>query len=343
MRPASYTDEYEVAAAIEDCRPHVVLLGAGASYAAFPNGDKNGRKLPLLRDFVGVIGLEDLMSEAGVSPPYDDFEAMYSDIAADSKRAHVRSRIDSAVLSYFQSLELPDEPTLYDHLVLSLRPKDVIATFNWDPFLWQACQRNRSFGGAPCLLFLHGSVSIGRCNHCQNVSARGALCPTCGNALDDVPILFPVTQKDYNSDAAIAEHWRTLKRTLKAAYALTVFGYSAPKTDVEAVELMKEGWGTSDERNMEEIEIIDIRDEESLRSSWDEFIHTHHYTIKPSFYDSCIARHPRRSCEALWARLMENTFICPFPIPRAAQFDGLYNWLRPQIEAEDHSKHGKSP
>jgi cyclic nucleotide-binding protein len=29
----------------------------------------------------------------------------------------------------------PELLTLYDHLVLSLRPKDVIATFNWDPFL----------------------------------------------------------------------------------------------------------------------------------------------------------------------------------------------------------------
>jgi hypothetical protein len=29
-------------------RSHVVILGAGASYAAFPDGDKNGRKLPLM-------------------------------------------------------------------------------------------------------------------------------------------------------------------------------------------------------------------------------------------------------------------------------------------------------
>lgn len=334
MEPANYTEEYEISTANVG-RPHVVLLGAGASYAAFPDGDKNGRKLPLLRDFVEVIGLEDLMSEAGISPPFDDFEAIYSAIAEDAGRTEVRSKIDSAVSSYFESLELPDEPTLYDHLVLSLRPKDVIATFNWDPFLWQACQRNHSFGGAPCLLFLHGSVSIGRCDQCQKVSARGAPCPTCGTQLEEVPILFPVTQKNYNSDAAIAGHWRTLKRALKAAYAFTIFGYSAPKTDVEAVDLMKEGWGTSDDRNMEEIEIIDIRDEEALRSSWDEFIHTHHYTVKTSFYDSYIARHPRRSCEALWAQLMECMFISPFPVPRESQFDELYDWLQPRIDAEN--------
>jgi hypothetical protein len=33
-------------------RPHVVLLGAGASLAALPNGDKRGRKPPLMTNFV---------------------------------------------------------------------------------------------------------------------------------------------------------------------------------------------------------------------------------------------------------------------------------------------------
>ena len=30
-----------------NCRPHVVILGAGSSYAAIPNGDKYGRKIPV--------------------------------------------------------------------------------------------------------------------------------------------------------------------------------------------------------------------------------------------------------------------------------------------------------
>lgn len=32
-------------------KPHVVVLGAGASRATCPDGDKNGRKIPLMRDF----------------------------------------------------------------------------------------------------------------------------------------------------------------------------------------------------------------------------------------------------------------------------------------------------
>jgi hypothetical protein len=80
MLPPDYTEEFEVKHAFFD-RPHLILLGAGASSAAFPTGDKNGRKLPLLRDFVEIIGLHGQMSEAGISPPFDDFEAIYSQIA----------------------------------------------------------------------------------------------------------------------------------------------------------------------------------------------------------------------------------------------------------------------
>lgn len=110
MMPPEYTEEYEVRHARCE-RPHVVLLGAGASHAAFPNGDRNGFKLPLLRDFVEVIGLESLMREAGIQPPFDDFEAIYSRIALDPKLIGVRSQIDRTVFSYFEKLELPDEPT----------------------------------------------------------------------------------------------------------------------------------------------------------------------------------------------------------------------------------------
>ncbi len=36
-------------------RPHVLILGAGASKASFPQGDGNGRKLPLMNELSDVI------------------------------------------------------------------------------------------------------------------------------------------------------------------------------------------------------------------------------------------------------------------------------------------------
>ncbi len=53
-------------------RPHVVLLGAGASYAALPNGDKNGNRLPLMVNFVEILELNDLLQQYGINPPYND-------------------------------------------------------------------------------------------------------------------------------------------------------------------------------------------------------------------------------------------------------------------------------
>ena len=63
---------------IEVGKPHVVILGAGASYAAFPKGDKNGRKLPLMNNFVETLGIDDLISRTDLSFDSYNFEDIYS-------------------------------------------------------------------------------------------------------------------------------------------------------------------------------------------------------------------------------------------------------------------------
>jgi len=317
-------------------RPHVVILGAGASLAALPKGDRNGRRLPVIKNFVDVLGLASLLAENGVAAPYDDFEGLYSDIAQDVSKAELRTAIEQRVHDYFAGLQLPDTPTLYDHLILSLRPKDFIATFNWDPFLWLAGTCNYKFGGVPTLLFLHGNVAIGYCGDCQVVRRRGGNC-RCGKLVSPSPLLYPIKHKNYQSDLAIAEDWRALKSALKAAWTVTFFGYGAPKTDVEAIQLLKDGWGRVETRNLEQTEIIDIRSEDDLLNTWNPFIHTHHYTIRRSFYDSNIAKHPRRSCEALWQRLMENQHFEGSTFPTAASFSELYRWLETRVQAEKES------
>ena len=114
-------------------RPHVVILGAGASRAALPQGDGRGRPLPLLTDLVDVLSLRPLLTRHGLSAEAQDFEPLYSSLVEGGQYTDLLAELDGRVRDYFSSLELPASPTLYDHLVLSLRPKDVIATFNWDP------------------------------------------------------------------------------------------------------------------------------------------------------------------------------------------------------------------
>jgi hypothetical protein len=47
-------------------RPHVVILGAGASVASCLDGDKNGRRLPTMNNFVDILGLRDLLEKMGL-------------------------------------------------------------------------------------------------------------------------------------------------------------------------------------------------------------------------------------------------------------------------------------
>ena len=333
MSSHDFTVEDEIKGA-EFTRPHVVILGAGASLAAFPKGDRNGRSLPLIKNFVEVVGLLSLLERHSVSPPYNDFEAIYSDIAVDPKKSALRIEIETRVHDYFSRLRLPDTPTLYDHLVLSLRPKDVIATFNWDPFLRQAAHRNYAFAKPPKILFLHGNVAIGYCLDCKVSFGRNQYCRHCGKLGVSSPLLYPVKEKDYQADPCIASDWSTLTKKLKKAWAVTFFGYGAPKTDVEAIRLLKLGWGRVEERDLEQTEMISDRSEEELIKTWSPFIHTHHYDVRQLFYESWAGRHPRRSCEALWAQNMKCQVIKGTEIPLDADFDVLYQWFKPRIDAE---------
>jgi hypothetical protein len=321
-------------------RHHVVILGAGASRAAFQFGDQNGQRLPIMKDFVDVIGLTELLATNGINPPFDNFEGIYSDIVKDTTKAALQNEIEKRVYDYFAALKLPDAPTLYDHLILSLRPKDVIATFNWDPFLWNAAARNRHFSEPPNLLFLHGNVAIGHCPACERVFCRSYNCPQCGRNLVASPLLYPVKQKDYQSDPAIAGHWRSLASELKSAWTITSFGYGAPNTDVEAIKLLKNARGDSEKRFLEETEIIDIRPKDYLIATWNPFIHSHHFGIHESFYESTIAKHPRRSCEVFWERNAGARFVeGGVDFPKNMDFEALYNWLEPRIAAEQTLTH----
>ena len=268
-------------------KPHVVLLGAGASRAALPDGDVNGRLLPVMEDFLDVVPVRDHFTQGRVQVNENDFEQTYSSIAEDPKHSDLTSEIDKEVYDYFKSLELPPIPTLYDHLLLALREKDVIATFNWDPFLLQAAKRCMLLNGKlPTLLFLHGNVLSGFCSTDSVQGYSGYCCSQCGRPFEPSRLLYPIAQKDYRSDPMIATAWNHLEQSLKNAFMVTVFGYSAPSSDKSAVDILKGAWGPNIQQNMEQFEIIDIRESDELRRSWDPFIHTHHCEIHRDFYES---------------------------------------------------------
>lgn len=301
-------NEYEAYEFYMKNRPHVVILGAGASCAAIPDGDKYGKRISAMSGFIDKLGLSSILSRVHINTSSDNLEDIYMELDERSKDEQkckeVKEDLEKTIWEYMSNYQLPDNPTIYDFLVMSLTSKDLIVTFNWDPFLVQAVGRTMRFtNNIPQVAFLHGNVAVGFCEEDNIMGNVGMVC-NCGKPLSPMKLLYPIKEKDYSSDIAISKSWKTLSNALEQAYMVTIFGYSAPKSDVEAVAMMKKAWGSIDDRKLEEIELIDIRDEEEVIDSWSEFIHTHHYSYHTSFFDSTLAKCPRRTCEATFDRLM---------------------------------------
>lgn len=274
--------------------------------------------------------------------PSPDFEALYSEIVA--RDPSLASELEKRIFEYFGRLRLPADPTLYDLLALSLTRDDVIATFNWDPLLPRALQRCARIGAMPHGIFLHGCTHLGTCFRHDTPTLGWRIRPCeCGEPYQALPLLYPVLQKNYSADRAIQQMWTGLRRGLESAYLWTIFGYSAPRSDIDAIALLKEGWNAKRERVLEEIQIVDIREESELQAQWDEFIHSHHWRYSNSLNDSYIFEYPRRSCQALWSALMDCKPWEEAVWPTDLSWDSLRDWLSPIIEAErdeESNRHG---
>lgn len=306
--------------------PHVVLLGAGASRAAFPTGDGKGRFVPLMDDLPRILGKpwSDLIESA--RPPHVGFEMQFSWMKRSGSYSAELIEIEDLIEEYFDGLQLPDTPTIYDYLVLGLRPKDVIATFNWDPFLILAERRNRHVARLSDIRFLHGCVRYATCPDHDVLGTLAESCPECRKPLSRSRLLLPEVEKDYARDSHIQRDWSIVTEKLKKAFHLTIFGYSGPATDLKARQLLLEGWSQTPVHSISHVEIIDIRDDLALRRSWKDFIPYNHDMVTSTFWDSTIARWPRRTAEyKLMASLygIPSEYVGPF---RTESLKELQEW-----------------
>ena len=322
---------------------HVVILGAGASIAATRrNPEVNGLQLPSMADFIDVVGLRDVVETIPEQLRAENFEDLYSNLYEADPYSDAILEIEARVRTYFSGMSLPDAPTIYDHLVLSLRSKDLIATFNWDPFLYQAWCRNSEVGDLPHISFLHGCVALGYSEEDKRSGPAGMQFRADGGYFEPTRLLYPVRQKNYNDDEFIRLEWNTVKTWLHSedTKRVTIFGYGAPVSDAEAVQLLNDAWGTHDERNMEQFEIIDVRPEDVVRENWGGFIHSHHYDYATSYFNSSLAHNPRRTYESYTQHIQPLTIAEAFsesnPIPlNITTLKELQEWHRPLIEAEE--------
>lgn len=121
---------------------------------------------------------------------------------------------------------------------------------------------------------------------------------------------------------------------MKDGYLLTIFGYGAPSTDVEAVQLLHSAWNAESASQYKTIEIVDIRSEVELMKTWKPFVQSHYSSVLNNFYESVIAQFPRRTCESIFAMEIDLELTEPKTIPKGISLVELHDWFAPLIEAE---------
>ncbi len=315
--------------------PHVLILGAGASRAALPHGDARGRRLPLMKDLVALLQLAPVLREAGVVQRRDEgFEALYDRLSSNQRFDGLRHDVEVQIRDYFSRLELPQRVTLYDQILGTLRSKDLVATFNWDPLLLQAYARNRDLQHLPRVVFLHGNVYLGYCPKDGVKGYSTQSCSICGERLAPSPLLYPVREKRYREHPLLAGEWEEFERTLERAYMVTILGYSAPLSDIAARDLLLQAWTRNPSQELAQLEIIDILPPRVLASKWSDFIVRQHYGVFQRLTQTWQYAFPRRSCEALaWATLQQDPWETR-RLPRFRRLDRLKAWLGPLVDEE---------
>lgn len=315
-------------------RPHVVILGASASRATFPEGDASGRRLPLMADLIETVRLKNLLAPHQDEQTKGDFELLYHRLVRSGKHAKLVADVERRIYNYFADLEITGPATVYDRLVLSLRKQDVIATFNWDPLLFQACLRNHQMVDLPEILYLHGNVAIGFCERDRQTGQVGSICSLCDKPFDPLPLLYPITEKDYGSNEYIQYSWKRIQKQLGGAYLLTIFGYRAPQSDSRAIDLLRSAWKNNAVSQFAQLEIVDILPESQLEQSWQPFFVRDHYGITDQIDLTWLFQNARRSCETFCAATMQNDPWPRRPMPSAETLDDLHEWVQPLVEAE---------
>lgn len=286
--------------------PHVVIVGAGASIAACYE-DKNGMRVPSLKNVHEVIGVTDELKKYKFSDDeMQDFELLYSNIYGKKEFTSLQKYLEDEVRNYFKKLSIPDEPTMYDYLILSLMDKDAIISFNWDPFLLQAYRRNLAVGNLPMLIFPHGNVGVGMCEECHSLGYADTVCVDCYKAYKDMPLLFPIGKKDYQSNPVIGYQWKLARDYLSRAAGITVYGYGVPETDKEAYLLMKEAYQKSNVKDIAPFTIVNMISQKDVQiQKWKELLDDRMVLYAEHFEETDLWRNPRVSLESLFDAILQ--------------------------------------
>ena len=136
---------------------------------------------------------------------------------------------------------------------------------------------------------------------------RWGRCGECREPYEAVQLFYPVWQKNYQADGFVADQWETLRAFMKHAYWITIFGYSAPATDVEALQLLNDMATENSLRAWGDVEIIDIKEQHELHEKWKPLFVRGHYSLLSRF----ARQHPLKVSAAFDRDAMVPHYVAP--------------------------------
>ena len=91
-------------------RPHLFILGAGATKATIPFGDINGLKSPVMEDFLAVTGLSYILKDIALRTASNNIEDIYSELY-ETNQLELIDEIEKGIISLISATLLSSHDT----------------------------------------------------------------------------------------------------------------------------------------------------------------------------------------------------------------------------------------
>lgn len=80
-------------------------------------------------NFISELQLNDLFKNIQLKTNSKNLENIYSELYERNDCQNIRLALEERIFNHFDLLCLPDQPTIYDLLIISLRKKDCYCNF----------------------------------------------------------------------------------------------------------------------------------------------------------------------------------------------------------------------
>ena len=276
---------------------HLVILGAGSTIAAIPDGDRNGMRAYTLNNFLEDPFYADFLASLDSKYQNLNIEEMCTKMYSEDRQLY--EAFERLIRNKYASLELPNGFNLLERLIMSLTSDDAIISFNWDDLIIQAYNRAKQYIPSillPIIVFPHGNAQA-----CYNEHRYGSGRNPNNYGLRPSPLNMPVDELDYQNNLFIKSQWQILDFYMRYSQMITFFGYRGPVSGIQDFKRMENCLHSN--QICGKIEIIDKTKEDAMQvaQNLENIINLtgDEADCCGSFFESRIAQYPRETLRSL--------------------------------------------